>query len=64
LNLQAYRDITIAISRRYLRRSSQFKANTEDKGNDIDDETGMDKDGIAAFIADLQAAYSSSVAGT
>lgn len=64
LNLQAYRDIAIAISRRYLRRSSQFKANTDDEGNDIDDETGMDEDGIAAFIADLQAAHSSSVAGT
>jgi hypothetical protein len=64
LNLQVYRDIAIAISRRYLQRSSQFKANTEDEGNDIDDETGMDEDGMAAFIADLQAAHSSSVAGT
>jgi hypothetical protein len=47
-----------------LRRSSQFKANTEDKGNNIDDKIGIDKDGIAAFITDLQAAHSSSVAGT
>lgn len=64
LNLQAYRDIIIAISRQYLRRSSQFKANTDDKEDNIDDEAGIDKDGVAAFIADLQATHSSSVAGT
>lgn len=64
LGLQAYRDIAIAISRRYLRPSSQFKANAEAEADDIDDETTMDDDGMRAFIADIQAAHSASVAGT
>ncbi|KAJ5761690.1 hypothetical protein N7533_003729 [Penicillium manginii] len=64
LGLQAYRDIAIAISRRYLRPSSQFQANTEEEAPDIDDETSMDDDGIRAFIADIQAAHSASIAGT
>lgn len=34
------------------------------RGDSIDDEAGMAEDGVAAFIADLRAAYSSSVAGT
>ncbi|CAG8359639.1 unnamed protein product, partial [Penicillium salamii] len=64
LNIQAYRDIAIAISRRYLRPSSQFKANIEEDADNIDDETSMDEDGMQALIADIQAAHSASVAGT
>ncbi|CAG8320632.1 unnamed protein product [Penicillium salamii] len=64
LNIQAYRDIAIAISRRYLRPSSQFKANIEEDADNIDDETSMDKNRIQALIADIQATHSASVAGT
>jgi len=64
LGLQAYRDIAIAISRRYLRPSSHFKANVEEKTEDIDDEGRIDDDGIRVFIADIQAAHSASIAGT
>ncbi|KAJ6117766.1 hypothetical protein N7512_007491 [Penicillium capsulatum] len=69
LHLQSYRDIAIAISRRYLRRSSQFRANAEDnqpsEGDtfDVDDEAAMDPDESTGFVADLQAGHSSHIAG-
>ena len=67
INIQAYRDIAIAISRRYLRGSSQFRSNVGDDQEggipDIDDEDELDEDGIRARIADLQAGHLPSTAG-
>jgi superfamily II DNA helicase RecQ len=67
INIQAYRDIAIAISRRYLRSSSQFRANSEGDEEagipDIDDEDELDEDGIRARVADLQAGHLPSTAG-
>jgi RAD3-like DEAD/DEAH box helicase len=68
LNLPAYRNIAIGISRRYLRVSSVFPQNIQDDGtpapaDDGDHESGMDHDQFMGHIADLQAAHSSHVAG-
>jgi hypothetical protein len=60
LNLPAYRNIAIGISRRYLRVSSVFPQNLQDDGTKApadDDHEPED------HIADLQAAHSSHVAG-
>lgn len=69
LHLQSYRDIAIAISRRYLRRSSQFQQNADDDqpgdGDvfDMDDEAAIDPDESMGFVADLQAGHSAHIAG-
>jgi len=69
LNLPAYRNIAIGISRRYLRLSSSFPENVRNDGSteapaeDEDHERGMDHDQFMGHIADLQAAHSSHVAG-
>jgi superfamily II DNA or RNA helicase len=69
LNIPAYRDIAIGISRRFLRVSSVFPHNvqdgrtTEGSPDDVDDESQMDHDQFMGHIADLQAAHSSHVAG-
>ena len=67
LTVQAYRDIAIAISRRYLRGTSQFRQNVDDEREagvpDVDDQAAIDEDEAKGFIADLQAAHSSHVAG-
>ncbi|KAJ5455492.1 uncharacterized protein N7458_003756 [Penicillium daleae] len=61
LNLPAYRNIAIGISRRYLRVSSVFPQNLQDDGSaqaPADDDHEPED-----HIADLQAAHSSHVAG-
>ncbi|KAJ5302427.1 hypothetical protein N7476_009226 [Penicillium atrosanguineum] len=69
LNIPAYRDIAIGISRRFLRVSSVFPNNVQDSRttdgtpDDADDESQMDHDQFMGHIADLQAAHSSHVAG-
>lgn len=69
LNIPAYRNIAIGISRRFLRESSVFPQNQQEDGttnmpvDDADDEGGMDPERFAGHIADLQAAHSSHVAG-
>jgi superfamily II DNA or RNA helicase len=69
LNIPAYRNIAIGISRRYLRESSVFPQNQQEDGtteapvDDADDEDGMDPERFAGHIADLQAAHSSHIAG-
>ena len=71
VNLLSYRDIAIAISRRFLRGSSQFPSNIQDgespidivSGADPDDESAIDPDMFTGYIADLQATYSSHMAG-
>lgn len=69
LNIPAYRNIAIGISRRYLRESSVFPQNQQEDGtteapvDDADDENGMDPERFAGHIADLQAAHSSHIAG-
>ncbi|KAJ5541863.1 hypothetical protein N7461_007866 [Penicillium sp. DV-2018c] len=68
IDLAAYRDIAIGISRRYLRCSSQFPNNirTDDRNpedqDDIEDEADMMDEECAGY-ADLQAANSTHVAG-
>lgn len=67
INIQAYRDIAITISRRYLRGSSQFRSNIRDDQEggipDINNKDELDKDRIRARITDLQAGYLPSTAG-
>jgi hypothetical protein len=69
LNIPAYRNITIRISQRYLRKSSVFPQNqqedstTEALVDDTDNEDGIDPKRFAGHITDLQAAYSSYIAG-
>ncbi|KAJ9480580.1 hypothetical protein VN97_g12971, partial [Penicillium thymicola] len=72
LNIPSYRDIAIAISRRFLRTTSAFPLNSYDVGdvdNDSDYVDNVDQEDSAGFdsvlgrIADLQAAHSSHVAG-
>ena len=68
LNLPAYRDIAIGISRRYMRPSSVFPNNAQkdDRANlqeDADAESGLGAEQWMGHIADLQAAHSSHVAG-
>lgn len=67
LNLPAYRNIAIGISRRFLRSSAAFRHNSYE-GRDGDWsyeelEDLQDSDDFAGHIADLQAAHSSHVAG-
>ncbi|KAJ5907318.1 uncharacterized protein N7473_004234 [Penicillium subrubescens] len=69
INVSVYRNIAIGISRRFLRESSVFPQNQFDNStgdtiaDDIDDEASMDPDYFQGYIADLQAGYSSYVAG-
>ncbi|RMJ20764.1 hypothetical protein PHISP_08366, partial [Aspergillus sp. HF37] len=68
LNLPAYRDIAISISRRFLRPSSTFPNNAQQDSraeiaDDADSEDNMDPEQWFGHIADLQAAHSSHVAG-
>jgi superfamily II DNA or RNA helicase len=69
INVSAYRNIAIGISRRFLRESSVFPQNQFDDGtgdtiaDDVDDEASMDPDHFQGHIADLQAGHSSHVAG-
>ena len=67
LNLPAYRDIAIGISRRYMRPSSVFPNNTQNDDrtvqDDADAENSMGAEQWMGHIADLQAAHSSHVAG-
>jgi superfamily II DNA helicase RecQ len=69
LNIPAYRNLAIGISRRYLRESSVFPQNQYHDGSaaaptdNVDDEEGMDPERFIGHIADLQAAHSSHVAG-
>jgi hypothetical protein len=67
--VSAYRNIAIAISRRYLRGKSQFKSNVQEGTGeaappyDPDNKGRMDEDEFIGHIADLQATHSSHVAG-
>ena len=67
INLNAYRDIAIGISRRFMRPSSVFPNNTRQdvraEASQEDDEEGMNAEQWMGHIADLQAAHSSHVAG-
>ncbi|BCR87440.1 uncharacterized protein ACHE_40003A [Aspergillus chevalieri] len=68
LNIPAYRDIAIGISRRFLRASSTFTSDRQDETEqaaalDADCEDGMDADQWMAHMTDLQAGHSSHVAG-
>ncbi|KAI9035075.1 uncharacterized protein KD926_004657 [Aspergillus affinis] len=69
INLHAYRDIVIGISRRFLRPSSQFPHNKQETRDqaatilDADNEDSIDAEQWMGHIADLQAAHSSHVAG-
>ena len=67
INLIAYRDIAIGISRRFMRPSSVFPNNTRQdvraEASEEDDEDGMNAEQWMGHIADLQAAHSSHVAG-
>jgi hypothetical protein len=69
LNITTYWDITIGISRRFMRVSSAFTSDIHDKKEqgsaaalDADQEAGMDVEQWMAHIVDLQAAHSSHVA--
>lgn len=55
--IAAYRDLAIAISRRYLRKGDSFAEDEEDE------EGGWDEDAVQAVTADEQAGHSSHVAG-
>jgi GH25 family lysozyme M1 (1,4-beta-N-acetylmuramidase) len=68
IHIAAYRDIAIAISRRFLRPSAAFPHNIQQADPapaeaDADTEEGMDIEQWMGHIADLQAAHSSHVAG-
>jgi hypothetical protein len=68
IHIAAYRDIAIAISRRFLRPSTAFPHNIQQADPapakaDADTEEGMDIEQWMGYIADLQAAHSSHVAG-
>ncbi|KAH1303883.1 hypothetical protein KXX47_008497, partial [Aspergillus fumigatus] len=64
-----YRDIAIGISRWFLRASSQFPQSADERHprepaiTDPDNEAAMDDEQWPGYIADLQAAHSSHVAG-
>ena len=53
LHIQAYRDVAIGISRRFMRASSAFSKDERDEGNENEEDD----------IADLQAGHGSHVAG-
>lgn len=69
INLTAYRDIAIGISRRYMRHSNQFPNNihtddrTPEDQDDGDDEGGMGAEEWTGHVTDLQEAHSPHVAG-
>jgi hypothetical protein len=68
IHIAAYRDIAIAISRRFLQPSAAFPHNIQQADPapakaDTDTEEGMDIEQWMGHIADLQAAHSSHVAG-
>ncbi|KAJ6088012.1 hypothetical protein N7467_006926 [Penicillium canescens] len=67
IHLNAYRDIAIGISRRFMRPSSVFPNNTQQdvraEASQEDDEEGINAKQWIGHIADLQAAHSSHVAG-
>ncbi|KAJ5863522.1 uncharacterized protein N7529_001349 [Penicillium soppii] len=67
INLHAYRDIAIGISRRFMRPSSIFPNNAQQDSraetSQEDDEDGINAEQWMGHIADLQAAHSSHVAG-
>jgi hypothetical protein len=67
IHLNAYRDIAIGISRRFMRPSSVFPNNKQQdvraEASQEDDEEGMNAEQWMGHIADLQAAHSSHVAG-
>ena len=69
IGIQAYRDIAIGISRRWMRPSSQFASDVREEREaaqaalDADAEEHMDEAQWLGYIADLQAAHSSHVAG-
>lgn len=69
IGVQAYRDIAIGISRRWMRPSSQFTSDVREEREaaqaalDADAEEQMDEAQWLGHIADLQAAHSSHVAG-
>ncbi|CEL11233.1 hypothetical protein ASPCAL14336 [Aspergillus calidoustus] len=72
LNIPAYWDIAIGISRRFMRAGCAFTSDVHDEKEqqaaaamvlDADQEEGMDAEQWMAHITDLQAAHSSHVAG-
>jgi hypothetical protein len=68
IHIATYRDIAIAISRRFLWPSAAFphniqQANPAPAEADTDTEEGMDIEQWMGHITDLQAAHSSHVAG-
>ncbi|KKZ66219.1 hypothetical protein EMCG_08055 [[Emmonsia] crescens] len=69
LNLAAYRDIAIAISRRFMCSSSGFKNNSQQEeeeqvaGSNGDEDEAMDPEEWLGRITDMQAAHTSHVAG-
>ncbi|TKA21627.1 hypothetical protein B0A49_14016, partial [Cryomyces minteri] len=56
LTIQAYREVAIAISRRYMRGSTTFRMDEEDEDGDWNEDEG-------AAIADEQAGHTSHIAG-
>jgi hypothetical protein len=56
IGLQAYRNLAIAISRRYLRPKEAFRLDEDDEDDDRDEDT-------EAMTADEQAGHTSHVAG-
>lgn len=64
LNLHAYRDIAIRISRKFIRPSSQFPENRQEGQDPIDhkEESNEPEDWLGQ-IADFQAGHSAHVAG-
>ncbi|EDN04941.1 conserved hypothetical protein [Histoplasma mississippiense (nom. inval.)] len=69
LNLAAYRNIAIAISRQFMRPSSAFKNNSQQEeeeqvaGSNGDEDEPMDPEEWLGRITDMQAAHTSHVAG-
>jgi superfamily II DNA helicase RecQ len=57
LGIQSYRELAIAISRRYLRNKQAFRPDEDDEDGDRDEDAEND-------IADEQAGHSSHIAGT
>lgn len=64
VNIQAYREIAIGISRRWMRPSSAFPSNVqEEKAPEVPPECDMDEDQWMEAIADEQATHSPHTAG-
>ena len=69
IGIQAYRDIAIGISRRWMRPSSQFASDIREEREavqaalDADAEEHINKTQWLEHIADLHAAHSSHIAG-